>query len=127
MQDPGFSTLQNKIPTEVKGEVFIRWKKECSTCGQEHPLADLESLSCARGAGCIPVMRHFPQLSFGQSFWFAQFTARIGYISGSSVCAHMSVSQGGLYCRGLCVEHLLMSLSLDVQDLFCTRVVGEVA
>lgn len=64
---------------------------------------------CVRAA-CIPVMRHFSPLSFGQSF-FAQFTARIGYISGSSVCAHMSVSQGGL-CRGLCMEHLLTSLLL---------------
>ena len=57
-------------------------------------------------------------MSFGQSFWFAWFRVIFDVSQDPPMSVHASLSRDGFYYQALWVEHLLTSLSFDLQGTF---------
>ena len=105
---------RTRIPTKTESsqtsKVCIRRKNRVQYLWIDTQ-ADSERVAESYPCGILNYfMGYFFLLSFGQSFSFAWFRVHIYNISGSSMCAHASLSQDGFHRRGLWVEHHLASL-----------------
>ena len=128
---PGPLVLQQRISTKSESseasKVFIK-REEKSVWIDTRSDSRREPLSGVLLTVWTTFMGHFFWVSFGQSFWFADSGSILGIPQDPLKCAHTSLSQDGVYLKGIWVEHPLTLLtSLACKEAFCACVVREVS